>query len=72
MAALPNINKSKRHIKDKVSPTTKGYPAFQKLSHNPQSQQKEARIGLYIGKQAFIFAKYLIMGQALYSGVAWM
>ena len=34
-------------------------------SHNSESQQKEARTGRYIEKQASYFAKYLIMGQPL-------
>jgi hypothetical protein len=42
---------------------------LKRLSHNSKSQQKEARIGRYIGKQAFDFAKYLIMGQPLKCGV---
>ena len=36
-----------------------------RLSHNSKSQQKEARTGRYIEKQASNFAKYLIMGQPL-------
>jgi hypothetical protein len=43
--------------------------SFKRLSHNSKSQQKEAKIELYIRKYASIFAKYLIMGQALKYGV---
>nr|QNO47994.1 hypothetical protein KNONPEEI_00033 [Methanosarcinales archaeon ANME-2c ERB4]QNO48177.1 hypothetical protein GOJLPIDM_00034 [Methanosarcinales archaeon ANME-2c ERB4] len=42
---------------------------FKRLSHNSKSQQKEARTGRYIEKQASNFVKYLIMGQALKCGV---
>ena len=37
--------------------------------HNSKSQQKEARTGRYIEKQASNFAKYLIMEQTLKCGV---
>jgi hypothetical protein len=47
-----------------------GCPTIQRPSHNSNPQQKEAPIGLHIGKQAFRFAKYLIMGQVLHSVVA--
>jgi hypothetical protein len=46
----------------------RGCPTIQRPSHNSQFQQKEAMIGLYIGKNASYFAKYLIMGQALHCG----
>ena len=39
-----------------------GY-VLKKPSHNSKSQQKEARMGRYIEKPAFDFAKYLLMGQ---------
>ena len=42
---------------------------FKRPSHNSKSQQKEARMGRYIEKPAFDFAKYLIMGQPLKWGV---
>jgi hypothetical protein len=42
---------------------------LKRSSHNSKSRQKEARTGRYIEKQASNFAKYLIMGQALKSGV---
>ena len=41
---------------------------LKRLSLNNKSEQKEAQIGLYIGKYASDFGKYQIMGQALYSG----
>ena len=36
---------------------------LKRLPHNSKSQQKEARTGYYIKKQAPDFAKYLIRGQ---------
>jgi hypothetical protein len=42
------------------------------MSHNPNSQQKEAHLYLYNQKEPFKFVKYLIMGQALHSGVGGM
>jgi hypothetical protein len=47
------------------------HTALKRPSHNSKPQQKEALVGVYIVKQAFIFAKYPIMGQALYWG-AWL
>ena len=46
-----------------------GCPVIQRLSHNSKSQQKEARIGRYIEKQASDLAKYLSMGQPLHCEV---
>jgi len=40
-----------------------------RLSHNSKSQQKEIHIGLYNQKEVPYFVKYLIMRQALQSGV---
>jgi len=45
------------------------HTALKRPSHNSKPQQKEALVGVYIVKQAFIFAKYPIMGQALKYGV---
>ena len=42
---------------------------LKRLSHNSKSQQKEARTGRYIKKQASNFIKYPIIGQPLKSGV---
>jgi hypothetical protein len=42
---------------------------LKRRSHNSKSQQKEARTGRYIKKQASDFAKYPIMGLPLKSGV---
>jgi hypothetical protein len=42
---------------------------LKRLSHNSKFQQKESRTGRYTKKQASDFAKYLIMGQPLKSGV---
>jgi len=48
----------------------RGCPRIQRRSHNSKSQQKEARTGRYIEKQASDFAKYLIIRQTLHCGVA--
>ena len=42
---------------------------LKRLSHNSKSRQKESRTGRYIEKQASNFAKYLIIGRTLKSGV---
>ena len=43
-------------------------PGLKRRSHDSKSQQKEARTGRYIEKQASDFAKYIIMRQTLKYG----
>lgn len=71
----PNLEKCLREVVvayGKEGDETTGMPPNLETISQFKTQQKEAQVGFYIVKQAFIFAKYPIMGQVLYCGVARM
>ena len=49
-ASSINIKKTNKGLKQIPKQTAHGCPAIQRPSHNSKTQQKEAKIGVHIGK----------------------